>query len=67
MNNFEHGYGMGFGWLVPLLVIGLLIYWFTNQSQKSDKSALEILDELYASGKIDEKEYLKKRDLLKAD
>ena len=63
-----HGYGyMGWGWIVPLLIIGAFFYWFSNQqsgSGKQEKSPLDILNERFAKGEIDEKEYRKKRDLL---
>jgi len=63
-----HGYGyMGLGWIIPLLVIGFFFYWFTSQqsgSSKKEKTLLDILNERFAKGEIDEKEYRRKRDLL---
>jgi putative membrane protein len=41
MDYFNHGWGMGFMWLIPLLIIGILYY----------------LDKRYANGDIDKKEY----------
>ena len=56
MNYFNHGWGMGFGWLIPLLIIGILYYLFQdNKSRRS--SAQDILDKRYANGNIDKKEY----------
>ena len=64
MNNFEHGYGMGFGWIVPLLLVGLVFY-FLNIKREDQPSAKEILDKRYASGEIDKKEYEEKSQELK--
>lgn len=58
-----HG-GMGFFWLVPLLVIFALVY-MVNGNKRDDLSARDILDKRYASGEIDEEEYKQKRDELK--
>jgi putative membrane protein len=51
------GFGMGFGWLIPLAVIGLIVWAVTtvtrsNQSGSGDRS-LSILKERYARGEID--------------
>ncbi len=64
MNNFEHGYGMGFGWLVPLLLLGLVFY-FINSRREDNTSAKDILDKRYANGEIDKKEYEEKSKQLK--
>lgn len=67
---FEHGmngwgFGMGFGWIIPLLFIFALFY-FINSNNNSDKeSARDILDKKYANGEIDEEEYKRKKELLK--
>ena len=59
MNTFTHGWGMGFGWLIPLLIIAILFYLLQNKKvEKSD--AQEILDKRYANGGIDKKEYEEK-------
>jgi putative membrane protein len=50
---------MGFGWLVPLLIVVILLY--VRQNKKKEKSsAQEILDKRYANGGIDNKEYKEK-------
>jgi len=64
MDYISHGWGMGFGWLIPLLIIGLLFYLVQN-NQKRSSSAQDILDRRYANGEIDEKEYRKKSQDLK--
>lgn len=64
MNTFTHGWGMGFGWLIPLLIIAILIYLFQGKS-KEKSSAQDILDKRYASGGIDTKEYEEKSRLLR--
>ena len=59
MNYFNHSWGMGFGWLMPLLIIGLLFY--VLQGKKKEKSsAQDILDKRYANGGIDKEEYEEK-------
>jgi putative membrane protein len=58
------GFGMGFGWFIPLLFIGALIY-FINANKKEDLSAKDILDKRYANGEISEQEYKAKREALK--
>jgi putative membrane protein len=60
------GFGMGFGWLIPLLFIVALFYFFTDNRKSSDReSAREILDRKYANGEIDEDEYKRKKEHLK--
>ncbi len=67
MYGFGHGWGMDFGWLVPLLIIGIIFYLIkrkdTAKSSKSD--AQEILDKRFASGGISKEEYEEKSRLLK--
>lgn len=63
-----YGFGMGLGWIIPLIVIGAIIYFFVNQKNSDNgtsKSAQDILDERYAKGEINEEEYQEKRDTLK--
>jgi len=64
MHDLGWGFGMGFGWLIPLLFLGMLIY-FLNTNKKNEISAKDILDKRYASGEIDEEEYKRKKELLK--
>ena len=64
MEYASHGWGMGFGWLILLLIIGLLLYLFQN-NKKEKSSAQDILDRRYANGGIDEKEYNEKSRHLK--
>ncbi|MDZ7723009.1 MAG: SHOCT domain-containing protein [candidate division KSB1 bacterium] len=68
-----HGYGtgfMGWGWILGLVVLGLIIWAVVRSAQNSNtsprepKSALDILKERYALGEIDKQEFEeKKRDL----
>lgn len=54
------GFGMGIGWLIPLLFIVILVS-FIKENKKESESARDILDKRYARGEIDEKEYKTKR------
>ena len=60
----DWGFGMGFGWIVPLLFVFALFY-FINGNTKEQESALDILDKKYANGEIDEEEYKRKKEQLK--
>lgn len=64
---------MGFGLLVPILVVVVVAYvlgWLPNRNEqvpwqrqeRSRSSALEILEERYARGEISREEYLDMRD-----
>ena len=59
MNTFGHGWGMGFGWLIPLLIIAVIYYIFHNKTDEG-VSAQDILDKRYASGGISKEEYEEK-------
>ncbi len=67
------GWGMGFGWLFWLVIIGLIIWGVKSLSGPSrnqgsgtqEESALDILKKRYARGEIDDEEFEeKKRRLL---
>jgi putative membrane protein len=71
-NGFGMGYGGGFMWLFWILLI-VAIVWavkaFTgsnDRGSKRDKTALEILQERYARGEIDQAEFEQKRKDLRA-
>lgn len=49
-----HGWGMFFGWLIPVGLLFILVYLFND---KRGSSAKDILDRRYAKGEIDTKEY----------
>lgn len=66
-----HGWGMGLGWIIGLLVLVAIIWLisqaFTKGGQPIEKknSALDILKERYARGEIDKQEFeTRKKDLL---
>ena len=74
MYGFDHGVWMMGGWFV-MLAIWLLPFvllfvaikvFFGKFKAGTDQSALEILEKIYASGKIDREEFLRKRDDLQA-
>ena len=67
----DFGWGMSFGWVfmvlfwvLVILSIIALFKWLTGSSGTRNKTAREILQERYARGEIDRKEYQEKtRDL----
>ena len=60
----DFGFGMGFGWIVPLILIFGLFYLINNTREK-EESAQDILDKRYASGEINEEEYKQAKANLK--
>jgi putative membrane protein len=62
MGHFGNwGWGMGFGWIIPLVVVGLIVWAVVaaNRSQQAgggDRS-MDILKERYARGEIDEETF----------
>ena len=60
-----HGFGMGFSWLILLLLIVAFVY-FVNGKNKDNDSARDILDKRYANGEIDEQEYKTRKENLEA-
>lgn len=74
-NMMGYGYGMmgGFGMIIPLILLVLIIYAVVKLSQNNHKTynqkglndALDILNQRYARGEISEEEYNKKKNVLK--
>ena len=66
-----HGWGMGWGWLISLILIGIFIWVLikvfirTGQSKTTgSKNPLDILKERYAKGEINKEEFEeRKKDL----
>lgn len=74
MNMMGYGYGMmGFGMIIPLLLIGVIVYAVIKLTQnngnsyhrRDDNHALDILNQRYARGEISEEEYAKKKKILR--
>lgn len=65
MYGFEHGWGMGFRWLILLFIIGILFYLFKDKTKKTKSEAQEMLDKRYANGGISKEEYKEKSEHLK--
>ncbi len=65
MNDYAvmDGFGMGFGWIVPIVLMVIFIY-FINSLTKKELSTRDILDKKYANGKLSEEEYKTKKTLL---
>jgi putative membrane protein len=67
-----NGFGMGLGWLIPVLFIVGLVYFLNDNNRKNDrdndreKSAKEILDLRLAKGEIDKEEYEERVKALKS-
>jgi len=65
--GFGHGFWMALIWLVPLLLVQWGVFLLRDRAgrhEPRDRSALEILDEEYAEGRINRDEYLRrKKDL----
>lgn len=61
----DWGFGMGFGWIVPLLFIFALFYFINSNNNNDKESPRDILDRKYANGEIDEEEYKRKKEQLK--
>jgi len=60
------GFGMGFGWIIPLIFIfGLFYFLRSNNEKNNEESASKILDKKYANGEISEEEYKRKKANLK--
>ena len=64
MNTFTHGWGMGLGWLIPILIFAVLFH-LLKDKKKEPSDAQDILDKRYANGGIDTKEYNEKSAQLK--
>lgn len=52
-----HGWGMGVGGLLSLLLIVAIVYLLLGNRRADGASPKEILDQRYARGEIDTKEY----------
>jgi len=60
---------MGWGWLMPLLALGVIGFLLTRSrchapGHTTRQSPQDILDERFARGEIDESEYQKKQEQL---
>ena len=61
-----NGFGMGLGWLIPIILIVGLVYFLNDNERRGNRnraSAKEILDVRLAKGEITKEEY---EELLKA-
>ncbi|MDI3317699.1 MAG: SHOCT domain-containing protein [Bacillota bacterium] len=64
---------MALGWLIPLAIIGLIVWLIVRRpgggavlpAEPAGDRALEVLRERYARGEITEEEYKRMRDVLK--
>ena len=61
-NEMGGWWGMGFGWIVPLFIIAMVVWMVTSRYRggsgaPSRNSALEILKERYAKGELSREEF----------
>ena len=63
------GWGMGFGWIFGLFALVAVVWFLIRMTRTSPdlpeysrKSALDFLNERYARGEIDKKEYEDKKE-----
>jgi putative membrane protein len=68
MNVMNHGCGMGWGWIIGLIVLVVVIWLIVkavnrkkNPVQPDNKTPLDILKERYAKGEISKEEYEEKK------
>ena len=58
------GWGMGWIWIIGLIGIVIAIIIVSKAIKKNKKSALDILNERFAKGEINENEYVKAKKRL---
>lgn len=79
IHTFRSFFGMGFGW-IGLVLVGVVIFvviylllkrnsrknddYYIPKRGETENKALEILNEKFVKGEIDEEEYLRKRKLI---
>jgi len=72
MMGYGYGYNMMGGWfgmmIIPIILIGVVIYVINNQGQKNNgkdigfkDNSIDILNERFAHGEINEEEYNTKK------
>lgn len=71
MYGMNNGWGMGFGWIIGLIILGAIIWIIiktinqNNKPARLGKSAFDILKERYARGEISKEEFdERKKDLM---
>jgi len=75
MMGYGYGYNMMGGWfgmmIIPIILIGVVIYVIYNQGQKNNgkdisfkDNSIDILNERFARGEINEEEYNAKKNVL---
>jgi putative membrane protein len=47
----------GFGWLIPLLVVVVVVYCLTRMGRRQGDPALDILRERYARGELSKQDF----------
>ena len=68
MNGINHGLGMGWGWIIGLIILAFVIWLIVKvvnrkktPDQPDNKNPQDILKERYAKGEISKEEYEEKK------
>ena len=66
MNGYgEHAWGMGWGWIIGLIVIAAIVWIIVKAIRQSSnpkqKSTLDVLNERYVRGEISKEEFEEKK------
>lgn len=56
---------MGFGWILITIIIATIVWLLVKENKNTSKTPQDILDERYAAGDIDLKEYQERSQHLK--
>ncbi len=66
MNELNHGWEMGYGWIIAIIFLIIIIILVAVNQKKSnrrlkDKTPMDIIKERYARGEISKEEFEEKR------
>lgn len=66
MNELNHGWEMGYGWIIGIIILIIIIILVAVSQKKNnrrlkDKTPMDIIKERYARGEISKEEFEEKR------